>query len=172
MKNFKKSNRFLSWRTVSDEKRCVNCEQMDQRIIEVKDALRFHPPLHLWCRCLLLFIQSLKAGEATDLGEDGVDYWLKYFNKLPNNYVTKDVAKNYGWIPKKGNLNQVLPGHLIGGDIYYNSNGRLPSLPGRIWKEADLQYDGSYRGISRILYSSDGLIFLTYDHYETFIELC
>ncbi len=171
MKNFKKSKKFLSWQTVSDEKRCVSCEAMDGKIVEKKDIWRIHPPLHLWCRCLLSFLRSIEAGEATDQGMEGVDFWLKYYKKLPGNYVTKEVAVVYGWIPKEGNLESVLPGHLIGGDVYYNHNGRLPSAPGRTWKEADLQYDGKYRGISRIIYSNDGLIFVTYDHYESFVKL-
>lgn len=42
---------------------------------------------------------------------------------------------------------------------------------GRVWYEADINYTGGYRRRHRILYSNDGLIFVTYDHYETFWEV-
>lgn len=63
------------------------------------------------------------------------------------------------------------PGKMIGGDIYYNRNGKLPSAEGRIWYEADINYEEGYRGKARILYSNDGLIFVSYDHYTTFYEI-
>lgn len=49
-----------------------------------------------------------------------------------------------------------------------NRNGHLPSAPGRVWYEADINYSTGYRGVERILFSNDGLIFVTYDHYQTF----
>ena len=58
----------------------------------------------------------------------------------------------------------------------YNScillcNGRLPYAPGRIWYEADFDYTGGFRNDCRLIFSNDGLLFVTYDHYETFIEI-
>lgn len=76
-----------------------------------------------------------------------------------------------GWEPLKGNLDQVAPGMMIGGDIYSNKDGHLPQADGRIWYEADINYTGGYRTRHRILYSNDGLIFVTYDHFETFFEI-
>ena len=60
---------------------------------------------------------------------------------------------------------------MLGGDIYDNDNGHLPDAPGRIWYEADINYFGGKRTKERIVYSNDGLIFVTYDHYYTFIEI-
>jgi hypothetical protein len=34
----------------------------------------------------------------------------------------------------------------IGGDVYQNRSGALPSAPGRTWYEGDLNYNGGYRG--------------------------
>lgn len=85
-------------------------------------------------------------------------------------YFKKD-AKLQGWKPIQGNLDQVLPNMMIGGDIYKNRNGHLPYWPGRVWYEADINYTGGFRTRHRILYSNDGLVFVTYDHYETFIEI-
>lgn len=58
----------------------------------------------------------------------------------------------------------------MGGDIYKNREKKLPEKDGRIWYEADINYDGGFRNTQRILYSNDGLVFVTYDHYITFYE--
>jgi len=71
----------------------------------------------------------------------------------------------------KGNLKNIIPGGTIGGDIYKNSDGKLPSAPGRIWHEADINYIGGYRNTHRLVFSNDGLIFAMYDHYESFYEI-
>jgi RHS repeat-associated protein len=91
--------------------------------------------------------------------------------KLPDNFITKTEARNLGWNPKKGNLDNVAPGKSIGGDIYHNNNNMLPSTDNRIWYEADLNYKGGYRGAERLIYSNDGLIYKTLDHYKTFIRV-
>ena len=93
------------------------------------------------------------------------------FCKLPDYYVTKEVAEDLGWKKWKGNLDDVLPGKMIGGNIYKNLEKKLPDSKGRIWYEADIDYDGGYRNRKRILYSNDGLNFVSYDHYQTFYEI-
>lgn len=60
---------------------------------------------------------------------------------------------------------------MIGGNIYKNRDGKLPQANGRIWYEADINYDGGFRSRHRILFSNDGLIFASYDHYQTFYEI-
>lgn len=91
--------------------------------------------------------------------------------KLPDNFITKKQAKALGWNPKKGNLAEVAPGKSIGGDRFRNKEGLLPDASGRTWYEADLNYSAGYRGSERLLYSSDGLIYYTGDHYKTFQQL-
>jgi hypothetical protein len=86
--------------------------------------------------------------------------------KLPSNYITKAEAENLGWIPKKGNLADVAPGKAIGGDVYENRNRELPDAPGRTWYEADIGYQGGYRGKARLVYSNDGMIYYSPDHYQ------
>jgi len=56
-------------------------------------------------------------------------------------------------------------------EILTGSYGKLPAAPSREWREADLNYNGGYRGTDRILYSNDQLIFVSKDHYKTFYEL-
>ena len=54
---------------------------------------------------------------------------------------------------------------------YQNRNGHLPSRTGRQWYEADINYTRGKRNSHRVVWSNDGLIFVTYDHYQTFVEI-
>lgn len=165
------STNYKMWYTIDDSKRCVPCENEHGRVYHRTEEITPDIPLHLWCRCFITWLQSVAAGMATMLGKDGADWWLKHYHKLPPYYITKGEAKKCGWIKKKGNLHAVCPGKMIGGDIYYNSDGHLPMKTGRIWYEADVDYQHGKRGLERILYSNDGLVFVSYDHYHTFVEV-
>lgn len=68
-------------------------------------------------------------------------------------------------------LSKVCPDKMIYGGEYYNGNGHLPNKEKRIWFEADINYRFGYRNNQRVVYSNDGLIFVTYDHYKTFFEI-
>ncbi len=81
------------------------------------------------------------------------------------------MAKENGWKKQKGNLRVNLPDAIIGGDIYKNREGKLPQKQGRVWYEADINYLGGFRNQHRLLYSNDGLIFVTYDHCSSFYEI-
>lgn len=94
--------------------------------------------------------------------------YVKKYRKLPNYYITKAEARQKGWDASAGNLCDILPGRAIGGDIFTNREGSLPSKDGRKWYEADLNYKCGRRNADRLLLSSDGLIFVTHDHYKTF----
>ena|GEM_PF-188420 len=102
---------------------------------------------------------------------EGVAAELRNTGSLPDNFITKDQAKALGWKPKQGNLHEVAPGKSIGGDRFGNNEGLLPSADGRQWFEADIGYESGFRGSDRLLYSSDGLIYKTTDHYKTFTRL-
>ncbi|TKI83141.1 hypothetical protein FC701_18810 [Bacillus mycoides] len=117
-----------------------------------------------------------KAAKTTNFTKypTGFDEVTKYVNehkKLPDNYITKEQAKSLGWKGKEGNLHEVAPGKSMGGEIFANKEGLLPSAPGRAWYEADINYISGYRGNDRIVYSSDGLLYKTSDHYKTFTEM-
>ena len=94
--------------------------------------------------------------------------YLHEFGHLPPNYITKKEAQDLGWVSKEGNLSQVAPGKSIGGDRFGNYEGLLPEAPGRRYTECDIDFDGTYRNSKRIVFSNDGLIFYTEDHYESF----
>ncbi|WP_195723897.1 S-layer homology domain-containing protein, partial [Bacillus sp. RIT694] len=104
-------------------------------------------------------------------GFDEVAQYIKQNKKLPDNFITKQQAEALGWVNRDGNLHKVAPGKSIGGDIFENRKKQLPNAPGRTWYEADINYVSDYRGNDRIVYSSDGLVYKTSDHYKTFTEI-
>ena len=113
-----------------------------------------------------------------DVEQDGwydsmeeVAIYLTFFEELPGNYLTKKEAQALGWESRKGNLWDVADGCSIGGDRFGNYEGLLPEAKGRKWTECDIDFDGSYRGAERIVFSNDGLIYYTGDHYESFEEI-
>lgn len=165
------SKNWKHWVAQLDIKTCLPCRENHGKIYPIGEYLTIEPPLHMFCRCVIEIMKAIVAGYATKDGTAGADYWLKNYRQLPDNYIPKHVARKLGWKASKGNLNDVLPNAIIGGDRYYNDDGHLPEADGRIWYEADINYLGGFRGFSRILFSNDGLIFVTYDHYRTFYEI-
>lgn len=103
--------------------------------------------------------------------KEDVALYLHIYGRLPDNYITKKEAQKLGWDSKKGNLTEIAPGKSIGGSHFGNYEGQLPEKDGRKYYECDLEYDGGYRGAERLIYSNDGLIFYTGDHYKTFEQL-
>lgn len=90
--------------------------------------------------------------------------------RLPERYLTKREAREQGWRPGS-DLCDAAPEGTMGGDRFGNRERRLPDRPGRIWYEADLDFFCGRRGARRLVFSSDGLVFVTLDHYETFKEV-
>lgn len=108
------------------------------------------------------------------LDEDGtynsaedVSLYLYTFGHLPENYITKNEARDLGW--SGGSVEKVAPGCAIGGDRFGNREGILPEGS---YHECDIDTIGeSSRGAKRLVYSDDGRIYYTEDHYETFTLL-
>ena len=110
--------------------------------------------------------------DGTYTSKDEVALYLHEYGHLPSNYVTKDEAEDAGWKTAGLDVDEACPGKSIGGDRFGNREKRLPSAKGRTWYECDIDYHGGRsRGAKRILYSSDGLIYYTADHYKTFERL-
>lgn len=103
--------------------------------------------------------------------KDEVALYIHLYGHLPSNYITKRKAEDRGWDSKKGNLGNVLPGMSIGGSTFGNYEGLLPAKKGRKYYECDIDYEGGYRNAKRIIYSNDGLVFYTEDHYKSFEQL-
>ena len=114
-------------------------------MFELTDVSQKKPPLHPICKCRADIVPSVLAGTITNKGISGADWYLKHFNKLPGNYITKEEAEMLGWKNKEGNLAQVAPGKLIGGNVYENRSKMLPLKEGRKWYEADINYEKGYR---------------------------
>jgi ribonuclease len=96
--------------------------------------------------------------------------YIREHHALPDFYLTKAEASARGWVPSRGNLCDVVPGMMIGGDVFTNRQHLLPVSSGRTWYEADFEYECGNRNAKRILFSDDGLIFITVDHYQTVNE--
>ena len=98
--------------------------------------------------------------------EDVVRY-IHTYGHLPENFITKKQAQALGW--EGGSLEPYAPGKCIGGSRFGNYEGTLPEKDGRTYTECDIDTLGaSKRGGKRIVFSNDGLIYYTEDHYETF----
>jgi len=114
------------------------------------------------------------GSEAELLPEDGsyttaedVALYLDTYGHLPDNFMTKKEARALGW--EKGSLEPYAPGMCIGGDHFGNYEGLLPEKEGREYTECDIDTLGANaRGAKRIVFSNDGLIYYTEDHYESF----
>ena len=135
--------------------------------------------------CLLLLMPA--AALAAVITVDAADYpvqeegwydsleevavYLTQFGELPGNYLTKREAQALGWESRLGNLWDVAQGCSIGGDRFGNYEGLLPEEKGRRWTECDIDYEGGYRGGERLIFSNDGLLYYTQDHYASFDEV-
>ena len=116
---------------------------------------------------------TTKAPEPA-IDEDGsyfskeeVALYIHTYGRLPENFITKSEAQKLGW--EGGSVQKYAPGCAIGGDTFGNREGLLPKKSGRTYKECDIDTDGeNSRGAKRIVFSNDGLIYYTDDHYESF----
>ena len=101
---------------------------------------------------------------------DDVALYIHTFGHLPGNFITKKQARELGW--GGGSVEDYAPGMCIGGDHFGNYEGLLPDKPGRSYTECDIDTLGrNGRGAKRIIFSNDGLIYYTEDHYSTFTLL-
>lgn len=102
--------------------------------------------------------------------KEDVSLYIHTYGRLPENFVTKKEAEAAGW--SGGSVEKYLPGKCIGGSSFGNREGLLPDKDGRKWTECDINTLGkSSRGAERIVFSNDGLIYYTPDHYESFEQL-
>ena len=126
-------------------------------------------------------IETEADKEEPAIDEDGhytskeeVALYIHTYGKLPSNFISKNEAEELGWKKKQGEAGQlhvVAPGMSIGGSRFGNYEGLLPEAKGRKYYECDINYVKGNRGAERIVYSNDGLIFYTGDHYESFEQL-
>ena len=102
--------------------------------------------------------------------KDDVALYIHLYGHLPDNFITKDEARDLGW--SGGSLEPYAPGKSIGGSHFGNYEGLLAEADGRSYTECDINTLGAdSRGAERIVFSNDGLIYYTNDHYESFTLL-
>ncbi len=107
---------------------------------------------------------------STYTDKERVAQYIYQYKALPSNYITKNQAKKLGW-QTKGTLDKVAPGKSIGGDRYGDYENKLPKANNRRWTECDIDYVKGNRNAKRIVFSNDGLIYYTGDHYKTFTRI-
>lgn len=114
--------------------------------------------------------QALPDEHGTYTSKEDVCAYLIAYGRLPENFISKDEARALGW--NGGGLDDFSYGKCIGGDRFGNYEGLLPEASGRTYTECDIDtlHEDS-RGAKRIVFSSDGLIYYTSDHYESFTLL-
>jgi guanyl-specific ribonuclease Sa len=108
------------------------------------------------------------AEDGSYTSKDDVALYIHTYGKLPSNFITKAEAKELGWTG--GGLDEFAEGKCIGGDKFGNNEGKLPD--GKKYKECDIDTLGAdSRGAKRIVYSDDGSVYYTDDHYENFEQV-
>jgi len=141
-----------------------------------------------WLSLLLILCMAFSFAACTDTGyeesyyeetesaitidgsyttKEDVALYINTYGELPPNFITKSEARDLGW--EGGSLEPYAPGMCIGGDYFGNFEGLLPDAEGREYTECDINTMGAdSRGPERIVFSNDGLIYYTPDHYESF----
>ncbi|MBS1571932.1 MAG: ribonuclease N [Bacteroidetes bacterium] len=108
--------------------------------------------------------QSFDITELTK--EKVVVQFVKDNHELPDCYIKKSEARRKGWEPSKGNLCEVLPGKAIGGDKFSNREGQLPK--GEQYYEADINFSCGHRQTDRMIFTKNGDVWVTHNHYKSF----
>ena len=143
------SIKWKHWQAVLDIKTCEPCRNRHGKIYPMNEEVNPSLEMHDFCRCMVL-------------------PWNK--GVLPDYYIVINDLFALGWRPGKAPA-KYAPDQMLTRGIYRNDDGHLPDAPGRIWFEADLNYYRGKRNGHRVLWSNDGLMFVTYNHYESFIEV-
>lgn len=121
--------------------------------------------------------KATEAATEAKLDKDGYYYskdevalYIHTYGKLPSNYITKAEAQKLGWTG--GSVEKYAKDKAIGGDYFGNYEGLLPKKSGRKYTECDIDTHGANsRGAKRIIFSNDGLVYYTDNHYESFTLL-
>ena len=163
---------WANWMSQLTPTTCQYCVEQHGKVVDISILQnKTEVQAHSYCKCIYVRMRTKPVGTATDWGLDGADAYISYHGHLPDYYVNKETAQQAGWQTTKKKLSSVLPGKMLGGDVFDNNAAKLPSAQGRVWYEADINYTGGKRNRQRVVYSNDGLIFATYDHYHTFYEI-
>lgn len=139
----------------------IACSDIDLDLVETND---------------LVDIEEDSSDKVIDIIDEDSSYtskedvalYIHTYEKLPENFITKRQAGELGWKSSEGNLWDVTDKMSIGGDKFGNREKLLSVKQGRQYYECDINYEGKYRGAERLVFSDDGLIYYTSDHYNSF----
>jgi hypothetical protein len=167
---------WYMWFTQIDLRTCPTCYTRHGDLVSydyVHDSENSHtlPPLHEHCRCTLReqrFTIPRQIAKRNPFLEEIIDLLKGIFSGRFIDTITTHVR---GWLPRRAQATYLPGGRSIGGDIFENRAGKLPDAPGRVWREADVNDTPQSRGGHRIVVSNDGLAFVTFDHYMTFVPV-
>ncbi len=162
------SSKWQRWVTHITPKTCDFCFSQNGVIVPISEEDR--PNVHPNCHCEYDKNIAIEAGNATKDGQNGADYWLKHYGRLPDYYVSREEYIKAGWKSGKPPV-KWFPDKMMIGGIFNNDRNLLPNKAGRIWIEADINYYEGRRNSHRLYYSNDGLIFVSYDHGLTLFEI-
>lgn len=164
------STNWKHWKANLDVKSCEACREQHGKVYRMDEMPVPEPPLHPNCRCTVEAMRAVMAGKASKEEENGADWWIRNRGILPPYYLTEAEFRLLGWDNGRSPA-KYAQGLMMTRETYSNKNGHLPTEVGRVWYEADLNYYSGKRNGHRLLWSNDGLIFVTYDHYRTFMEV-
>ncbi len=166
------STKWANWQSKLTIVTCQYCSEQHGKIFDISDLKgNLYVYAHPYCACTYVPMRTKIVGTSTDKKLDGADFYLMFWGALPEYYVDKKTLNRLGWNNGKKKVSSILPGKMIGGVDYGNLDDKLPYAAGRRLYEADINYSFGKRNSQRIVYSNDGLIFVTYDHYHTFYEI-
>ncbi len=155
----------------------TGCSEVLEAVTEVRAAVTEDLPLATEAPAKATKAPTEKPTEAPTEAQGPIiepqaiaDYIFAH-GELPDNFITKEEAQALGWDSSRNYVSDVAPGKSIGGDRFGNYEGQLPKKKGRTFRECDCNYTKGKRGGERIVYSNDGHVWYTNDHYETFTEL-
>lgn len=149
----------------------VSGKRTGERLVYSNDGLYFYTPDGYKTFQQLYPSEDDDDPDAPIIEPQAIADYIFANGKLPPNFITKREAQAMGWDSSFNYVSDVAPGYSIGGDKFGNYEGLLPTKKGRQYYEADCYYTKGKRNAYRIIYSNDGLVYYTEDHYTTFIEM-
>ncbi len=162
---------WFLWLAQGDFRTCYECAARDgllYSVASVASGTDIFPPRHPGCRCVLRechVTYPRQISKQRSFLEEVIQFFR---NLLPPKFITTFLAKVQGWLPWRRNASFLPFGKSLGGDVFENRGKKLPDSPGRTWREVDINDTPQSRGGTRIVFSNDGLVFVTFDHYRYF----
>lgn len=97
-----------------------------------------------------------------------MNYLIEY-GQLPNNFITKGSQET--WMVRR-QFRTLRPRQMYWRRLFWQLRKSSPVVSGRTYHECDIDtLNAKSRGAKRIIYSDDGQIYYTDNHYKSFTLL-